>query len=82
MEKTEFTQARKKTELLYMLEMMMRDPEAPEEKRNNLKIYIINVDQGPNSCLYTTKTNVAFLTTFGYRKSKYSCAIFVSKKWI
>lgn len=44
MEKTEFTQARKKTELLYMLEMMMRDPEAPEEKRNNLKIYIINVD--------------------------------------
>ena len=63
MEKTEFTQARKKTELLYMLEMMMRDPEAPEEKRNNLKIYIINVDQGPNSCLYTTKTNVAFLNT-------------------
>ena len=59
MEKTEFTQARKKTELLYMLEMMMRNPEAPEEKRNNLKIYIINVDQGPNSCLYTTKTNVA-----------------------
>ena len=49
MEKTEFTQARKKTELLYMLEMMMRNPEAPEEKRNNLKIYIINVDQGPNS---------------------------------
>lgn len=45
MEKTEFTQARKKTELLYMLEMMMRNPEAPEEKRNNLKIYIINVDQ-------------------------------------
>ena len=63
MEKTEFTQARKKTELLYMLEMMMRNPEAPEEKRNNLKIYIINVDQGPNSCLYTTKTNVAFLNT-------------------
>ena len=45
MEKTEFTQARKKTELLYMLEMMMRNPEAPEEKRYNLKIYIINVDQ-------------------------------------
>lgn len=63
MEKTEFTQARKKTDLLYMLEMMMRNPEAPEEKRNNLKIYIINVDQGPNSCLYTTKTNVAFLNT-------------------
>ena len=32
MENTEFTQARKKTELLYMLEMMMRNPEAPEEK--------------------------------------------------
>lgn len=61
MEKTEFTQARKKTELLYMLEMMMKDPEAPEKKRNDLKIYIISVDQGPDSCLYTSKTNVAFL---------------------
>ena len=36
MEKTEFTQARKKTELLYMLEMMMRNPEAPEEKRREI----------------------------------------------
>ena len=41
MEKTEFTQARKKTELLYMLEMMMRNPEAPEEKRNNLKFLLV-----------------------------------------
>lgn len=32
MEKTEFTQARKKTELLYMLEMMMRDPEARKRR--------------------------------------------------
>lgn len=69
MEKTEFTQARKKTELLYMLEMMMRDPEAPEEKRNNLKIYIINVDQGPNSCLYTTKTNKRCFSEYMHRKA-------------
>ena len=45
MEKTEFTQARKKTELLYMLEMMMRDPEAPEEKRNNRDYEKISVNR-------------------------------------
>lgn len=58
--KAEFTQARKKTELLDMLEMMMRNTKS-EEKKKDLKIYLIKVDQGPNSCLYTAKTNVAFL---------------------
>ena len=63
MEKTEFTQARKKNRTFIHAGNDDENPEAPEEKRNNLKIYIINVDQGPNSCLYTTKTNVAFLNT-------------------
>lgn len=33
MEKTEFTQARKKTELLYMLEMMMRSRSSGREEK-------------------------------------------------
>lgn len=61
MGKTEFTQARKKSELLYMLELLMKDPENKQKKRKDLKIYIVEVDQGPGTCLYTTKTNVAFL---------------------
>lgn len=68
MEKTEFTQARKKTELLYMLEMMMRNPEAPEEKRNNLKIYIINVDQGAKFLLVYNKNKRCF-SEYMHRKA-------------
>ena len=60
--KTEFTSARKKSEILDMLEMMMGNFKS-EEKKKDLKIYLIKVDQGPDSCLYTAKTNVAFLNT-------------------
>lgn len=58
MSKVEFTQARKKSEIMKMLEKMMYNDEI-----SDMKFYIIKVDQGDNSCLYTTKTNVLFLNT-------------------
>lgn len=59
--KINFKASREKKELIYMLKMMMKD--CTSEKKNDLKIYLIQVEQGPDACLYTAKTNVAFLNT-------------------